>query len=201
MADTIVANTPEAGTDETSGQGQPVDANVGGEDQFDRERAMETIHKQREAEKLLTKQVKDLQGKLSSFEEAERKQKEAELSDLQKAQAELEDLRQKYTEANELAQGLRLRQEFGKVAKTLNLAFISPQAEEDAFELADMAKVAIGEQITGLEEAVKALQKSRPYLFSENTGDGQGTPKRSNGVPKPPRLNQELPQRGPLVRF
>jgi hypothetical protein len=130
---------------------------------------------------------------LKKFEEAERKKADADKSDLQKAQERAAELEKALSEMQEATDALRVRQAFGSVAGKLELKFASPQAEEDAFELADMEGVEISAdgKVTGLEKALKSLQASRPYLFaSEDAGaTGQGTP-RANGKTSA-KLNKE----------
>ena len=96
-------------------------------------------------------------------------------------------------EAQETAQALRLRQAFSVTTRKLELKFATVQAEEDAFLLAEMDGVEIDSagKVSGLEDAIKELQKSRPYLFSQSKDDGDGkvTPQR-NGK-NSGKLNQD----------
>ena len=193
----------KAKADAAAAAGEGENQNGDGDgDEFDKERALETIRKQRESEKKLAKDLKDTQARLKQYEDAEKAKQDAEKTELQKAQDREAKLKQDLQEAQETAQALRLRQEFGKTAAKLALKFASVQAEDDAFELAEMDGVEIDAngKVTGLEDAVKELQKSRPYLFAqaEGEGDGQGTPKRNgktNG-----KLNQDAVT-GVKVRF
>lgn len=165
----------------------------GEEEEFDKDRALETIRKQREAEARALKELKEARDRLKKFEDAEKKKAEAELTELQKAQARVEELQKSLVEVQETAQALRLRQAFGSTAAKLEIRFASSQAEDDAFELADFEGVAMDEsgKITGLEEAIKGLQKNRPYLFyQKDAGDGQGTPGR-NGKGGSGKINKE----------
>lgn len=150
------------------------------ESDFDKARALETIRKQRESEKELAKKLKAVNAELKKLQDVEAKRKEAELSELEKSQKRAQELEERLQAAQTTAQALRLRQEFGKVAARLKLSFVDQQAEDDAFELADMDDVELYEdgKITGLEDAVKALQKKRPYLFTSDEGGSRGTPKR-----------------------
>jgi hypothetical protein len=173
---------------------------------FDKDRALETIRKQRESERKLAKDLKDAQARLAALDQAEQAKKDAEKTELQKATERAAQLEAALQESRETAQALLLRQTFLSKARGLNLKFASTQAEEDAFELADLEGVEIDEsgKITGLEDAIKALQASRPYLFSQGSqeegGDKQGTPKRS-GKPTNGKLNPEAQKTGYKVRF
>lgn len=173
-------------------------------EEFDKERALETIRKQRESEKLLARQLKDAQARIKAIDEAEKKKADAEKSELTKAQERAAELEKNLREAQEVAQALRLRQSFASTAAKMGVKFASPQAEDDAFELAELDGVEIdsGGKVTGVEDAVKELQKTRPYLFAQaqsgEGGDGQGTPQRGkNGQGK---LNKDV-QTGVKVRF
>lgn len=154
------------------------------QEEFDRERALETIHRQRESEKALKKQLQEAKSALKKFEDENKRREDAELSDLQRAQKRITDLEAMLQDAQTMTQALRLRQEFSRVSSRLKLSFVDPQAEEDAFELADMDNVEIDEngKVTGLEEAIKALQKQRPYLFASDERSGKGTPPRTQKI-------------------
>lgn len=174
------------------------------EEDFDKERALETIRKQRESEKKLAKELRDAAAKLKSYEDAERAKAEADKTELQKLQERAQKLESDLQDARETAQALQMRQAFIATAGKADLKFASQQAAEDAFELADLEGVEIDANgaVTGLDEALKKLQKARPYLFAaSDAGDGQGTPQRgkNNGLGK---LNPEaLKNTGALVRF
>lgn len=171
-------------------------------DEFDKDRALETIRKQRESEKKAKDELKAARARLKELEEAEKKRQDADKSELEKATSRVSELEKALQDSREMAQALRLRQEFGKVAKKLNLKFADVQAEDDAFLLAEMEGVEMDAdgEVTGLEDAVKALHKSRPYLFAKaEGGDGNGTPQR-NGKGGQGKLNQDV-LKGVKVRF
>lgn len=183
----------QTGEQQEEGEAQNQQHQEGQQEEFDQARALATIQAQRESEKKLKTQLKELQGQIKTFQDAEKAKQDAEKSELQKLQEKAVKLTESLQEAQETVQALRLRHEFGKVAAKLSLKFASVQAQEDAFELADLEKVEIDGQgqVTGLDEAIKELQKSRPYLFSQaEEGDGLGTPKR-NGKTGSGKLNQD----------
>lgn len=174
------------------------------EEDFDKERALDTIRKQRESERKLAKELREAAARLKAYEDAEKAKAEADKTELQKLQERAQKLETELREAQEVAQALQLRQAFIATAGKTDLKFASQQAAEDAFELADLEGVEIDANgaVTGLDEALKKLQKARPYLFAaSDAGDGQGTPQRgkNNGLGK---LNPDaLKNTGALVRF
>ena len=196
---TVEKPNPTPNQDQEQEQVQEQD---GGEDEFNKDRALETIRKQRESEKALAKQLKEAKAALEIFQADEKKRKDAELSELDKSKNRVAELETQLKEAQTMTQALRLRQEFAKAAARLKVAFADTQAEDDAFELSDMEEVEIGAdgKITGLDDAIKALQKTRPYLFKQAESDGKGTPPRG---PKSPSNGQQGKQDAklPVIRF
>ncbi len=107
-----------------------------------------------------------------------KKLKESQLSEIEKTKTEAANLKSQLEKEKTDAQAkldaakaqnekLLKRQAFADSAKTLKLAFPTPQAEGDAFALADLSKVTIeGEAVKGMDDVLKALQKDRPYLFA-----------------------------------
>lgn len=166
--------------EENQEQAQPEDNQEEGKEEFDKDRALETIRRQRESEKNIKKQLQEAQKALLKFQEEEKKRKDAELSDLERAQTRVKELEAAVQEAQTMTQALRLRQEFGKSAARLKVAFADGQAEDDAFELADMENVEIDAKgnVTGLDDVLKTLQKTRPYLFVQ-ADPTKGTPPRA----------------------
>lgn len=108
-----------------------------------------------------------------------KKLKEAQLSDLEKAQTRITELESEKVQLKTVAeqtqaglQKLRLRAEFVKQASELGLKFPNSQAENDAFERLDTTKVKIAdEKIEGVSDALKQLQKDRPYLFGTQAAE------------------------------
>jgi DNA repair exonuclease SbcCD ATPase subunit len=186
------------------GQDQELEQDGNEEEAFDKERALETIRQQRESEKAIAKQLKEAKASLKKYQDDEKKRKDAELSELEKANQRVTELEAALKEAQTMTQALRLRQEFSKVAGKLKLAFVDAQAEEDAFDLSDMDEVVIdgNGKVTGLEEAIKALHKQRPYLFASTDDKGKGTPPRTpNGNKPPTTLNTGTAPVKPRVRL
>jgi hypothetical protein len=59
----------------------------------------------------------------------------------------------------------RMKSAFEKSASNLGLGFVNETAMDDAFEKLDVEVV--GEDLKGMDEALKKLQKERPYMFKE----------------------------------
>lgn len=154
--------------------------NEGGEE-FDKDRALATIKAQRAAEAKINKELTAARKELKKFQDAQKAAEDAEKSELTKAQEALAAKEAELKTSQQTIQALRLKQEFQLAAAKLKLAFASPQAQEDAWDLADLDAVTMDEagKVTGMEDALKALQKSRPYLFGNGEdGDKKGTPPR-----------------------
>jgi hypothetical protein len=75
---------------------QPIESEKQEEvEQFDQERAMETIKKQRESERKAIAEAEKLRKELAKFEEAEKKRKEAEMSEIDRLKAQYEEAQSK----------------------------------------------------------------------------------------------------------
>ena len=175
------------------------------EEPFDQARAMDTIKKQRENERKLAKELKAVSAALKTYQDKDKAAEDANKSELEKLTERASQLEKDLQTAQNIAQGLRLQRAFARVAGELKLNFTSAQASEDAFDLADMSNVEIDAdgKVTGLEDALKALQKSRPYLFSDGgQPEAPGTPPRNakRQVPTIPQTNQQAARSTPLVK-
>lgn len=123
------------------------------------------------SERGVNKESKGALKRLQELEAAEAKRKEAELSELekvtktaQKAEAEKAALLSQLTEE-------RVRN--AVLAAAAKATFADPQ---DAYAMIDRDSLVIDDngKITGVEEAIKALAKAKPYLLAEAV---QTTPK------------------------
>lgn len=180
----------------------------GDDEEFDKERAMKTIRNQREAEKDLKKDLSAAKKRLAELEKAEKERAKAELSEKERLEQELTeaqeaaekaeaDLEARATEFNERL----IQAEVRAVAATMQ--FASP---EDAYHLADLSGVEVAEDgsVKGVEKALKALVKDKPYLLSENGDKTPGTP-RTGGRKRAPAGERDTSRRvdddRPIVRF
>lgn len=91
--------------------------------------------------------------------------KESQLSETEKLTKRLAELEQAKTQAEATAKETLIRS--AVVSEAAKLRFNDP---EDAYRLADLSAVAIGEsgKVEGALEAVKALAESRKYLIQNN---------------------------------
>jgi len=122
---------------------------------------------------------------LETFDIAEKKRKEAELSEVEKAQAQAKDWKSKFELLTSEFNVAQMRAAFYDEADEQKLSFVNAQAKRDAFTLSDLSGVVTDEgEMTGMVEAVKALTKSHPHLFGTaqtskdinalDTGKGKG---------------------------
>jgi hypothetical protein len=114
---------------------------------------------------------------LEAYEQAEAQRKQESMSELEKAQAALAELEKRATDAERGRKQALL--EKAVIAKAGALRFNNA---EDAIRFLDPEKLEIGDdgQVIGLEDALKAIAKDRPYLLQQpgqvgatNPGRGQ----------------------------
>ena len=114
---------------------------------------------------------------LEAYEQAEAQRKQESMSELEKAQAALAELEKRAADAERGRKQALL--EKAVIAKAGALRFNNA---EDAIRFLDPEKLEIGDdgQVIGLEEALKAIAKDRPYLLQQpgqvgatNPGRGQ----------------------------
>ncbi len=132
------------------------------EEPFDKERALETIRKQRASEDALAKENKRLAKIVEEHDKSEKARRDAELSETEKLKNQIAE---KDTTLQALQNDLktwRIRQAIEREATVLNF-----QNPEDAYLLADMTGVEISEdgKVTGAKEAIEKLAKARTYLL------------------------------------
>lgn len=119
--------------------------------------------------KAANREAAERRKKLEALEQAEAKRQQAEMTEAEKAKAAKDELETKYTQLVAQYDGLRLRQAFFDEVARQSVTFASEQARADAYELAELAAVLEGGEVQAkaLSEAVKALQRTRPYLFGQ----------------------------------
>lgn len=174
--------TTEETTDDVVTETTETTETVDGE-QFDADRAMSTIRKQRELERQQGKEITALQRKLKKLEDVDKKRKESEMSELEKAQSDLDSLNTQYGELGAEYDSLKLRQAFYDAVGTEELVFATDQARRDAYALADLASAIDGGKIDdkAIKKELKALQDSRPYLFGKVDIPATDATKRNQG--------------------
>jgi len=141
------------------------------------EEANEELRKVREELRKANREAAERRKKLAAYEDDEKRRAEAALTEAQKQARLLEEYQTRAMKAEADLADLRLR--FLVEREASKLHFHNP---EDAYQLADLAGVEIGEdgKATGIDAALKALAKERPYLVKSvgPTGAGLGTPSR-----------------------
>lgn len=134
------------------------------------------LDSEREKAKSATAQAK----RLAELEEAEKKRKEAELSETDKVKAEKARLEDELKKAGEALKSISLRHAVEIAAARANF-----QDPEDAYRLADLSEVEVSEdgKVTGVDKALEALAKKRPYLIK--TTKAPETDAEAGGKKKP----------------
>lgn len=130
--------------------------------EFDRERAMATIRKQRQNERSLSKELKEAKARLAQLEGEEEKRKKAEMSEVERLQGQVTDYEARVLALEAERETMIIRSAVERAAAGLGFHNL-----EDAYHLADLSELEIDEDgsVSGVEKALKALAKERPYLI------------------------------------
>ena len=120
--------------------------------------------------KRLRAEAASYRKRLRELEEKVKRYEDEKLSEQERLQKRLAELEQEHTQVLADMEALRLRHAVERAAS--KLGFRNP---EDAYQLADLSGVQIGEDgaVEGVEAALKALAKERPYLLRQQE-NGQG---------------------------
>ncbi len=113
--------------------------------------------------KELNKESADRRKRLEALEKAENDRKSSEMTELEKLKAQIETVVPEFEKLKAENTKLILRQRLATVAAEAKAEFVSPKAQEVAFSLLDMETV--GEDASGMKEALVKLQKEHSYLF------------------------------------
>lgn len=116
----------------------------------------------RKALKKANREAAERRKALEAFEKAEQERKQAEMSELEKAQATIAEMESRAKEAEAARDRMVKERGFYTAVQEAKLQFASEQARTDAIRLLDVSEMDDDE----IADAVKDLQKSRPYLFS-----------------------------------
>lgn len=137
----------------------------------------------------LRKENADRRTKLTEFEKAEAKRKEAEMSDTEKAQAKLKELEDKVAATSRKAQDSEIK------AHAALLGFADPS---DAAAFIDREK--IDEDGTNIPDLLKAVLKAKPYLAKDqkaipgtNSGNPGGGADKASEKAKEAELRKAFP--------
>lgn len=163
-------------------QGDGDKGGKGGEDEFDKDRALATIKTQRESEAAAKKEAAEARAELKVMkdqQEADRKKAEADASAKLSAEEQqakkIAELEQKLTDGDVAA-----RARIAKAALKAAAAAGGAVYPADVPALVDITKVKFDRdgEPTNADDLVEDLKKSRPALFSERKpGSGDGGPR------------------------
>lgn len=117
------------------------------------------LEKERKANSEAAPKIK----RLTELEQKEKERADAELSAAQKAEKALEEQKTLTQSLQEENRQLKLRTDFNEKAKELKLEFVNKDAADDAFSKLD--KQIVGEDMKGMEAAVKQLAEKYSYYF------------------------------------
>jgi len=133
------------------------------DDDFDKERAMETIRKLRDVEKNARLQARELADLKAKNQERE----QAELSETDRLKKQLADAQQRESATQARLHAELVKRAASDAATSLQLPFAGASAIDDAVSLGAFTDLEIGDdgKVTGINDAIRALQKARPYLF------------------------------------
>lgn len=179
---------PETPNANGGGTGQAVTFTQEQLDAIVRDR-LERATKKTQADILAKLGTDDVEAARKAIEDAA-KAKEAQMSELEKSQAEIARLKAQAEKAQAQAEQAQLRAEEMRLQSLVISkagAFVDPM---DAWQFLDKSKLTADDQgnYTGIDEAIKALAESKPYLVKADGGPSGGTPARS----KPKTMAEKL---------
>ena len=111
-------------------------------------------------------QLKTAQTQLKKLQEAQTAKERAEMTELERIKAEMAERDEALAAAQAALKGMHLRAAFQREAQAQKLTFVEG-ALDDAYALADLSSVELDDdgKASGMDKALKALAKSKPYLF------------------------------------
>ncbi len=135
------------------------------------EDALAALERTSRALKDANKEAADRRKRLDALEKAEADRQAAQLSETDKLKADKQKVENDLKAAKEALNQARLRQAFSTAARKLEKPFISVDAEEDGFRLADLSALEIGDDgtIKGIDDVLKDLGKNKAYLFGQQS--------------------------------
>lgn len=146
-------------------------------DEFDRERALATIKRQRQTEKDLKAKIRELEGAQTQKKDDDDKDR----TDASKLQAQLDATNKKLADAEEARRAMTVRLEVERVARRHN--FID---EDDVYRLIDRDDIDFDDKDKPLnvEDLVKDLAKAKPHLVKAADNAGNGTDDKNGDAAK-----------------
>lgn len=184
--------------EENEGQGQEP---TSGEGQGQQESGQqERTFSQGDLDRIVKERLERATARYADYDDLKKKAaelqklKDSELSETERLKKQMAEMEQAKADAERTAQVRELeinekliRAEVRVLAATMG--FVSP---DDAYRLANLGEVEIDEEglVKGVDKALKALAKDKPYLLSSDNGKaGVGTPprggKRTGGAAEP----------------
>lgn len=146
----------------------------------------------------------EIKAKLDEFTKVEEERKQSEMTEVEKLQAQLQKFETNAREAEEAkAKALEsankrlIKSEFKLLASSKDFG-VRKDALDDAFVLADLSSVEVDEDgnVTGVQEALESLKKSKSYLFGisdyVDPSPGQAETKREGTQEQARRKLQDL---------
>jgi hypothetical protein len=157
---------PDERTDEMSEQVEqdqtpPETGEQESQDDFDKERAMETIRTLRTFEKQAKKQERELEQLRQQIQE----QEDAKKSDLERAQESAEKAQAERDAALRTANDRLIKAEVKMLASDAEINIV-PEAVNDAYLLMAKDDIEVSDDgtVSGVKEALKALVEAKPWL-------------------------------------
>jgi len=130
--------------------------------------------------RILRKQLKDAQQRLSAADQAKAEKAKAEMTELERYKTEAEQYRKQAEETQTRFLETQKHNAFRLAAQQAGAVDVNA-----ALKLADLGTLDFdGDQVVGIDAALKALKKSSPYLFGSSqatVSSGGGNP--SGGAP------------------
>ena len=117
---------------------------------------------------------------LKAYETAEQERKEAEMSEQEKLKAKLAEVEARAKAAEAQMSTMRKQTALYAAVEAKGLSWASEQARRDAVALLDLSEL----DDDGMEDAIKALQTDRPYLFKATTTHDIDGKKRGKETPE-----------------
>ena len=117
---------------------------------------------------------------LKAYETAEQERKEAEMSEQEKLKAKLAEVEARAKAAEAQMDTMRKQTALYAAVEAKGLSWASEQARRDAVALLDLSEL----DDDGMEDAIKALQTDRPYLFKATTTHDIDGKKRGKETPE-----------------
>lgn len=159
----------------------------------------EILAKRLKREKEKQAELDEKLKRLEAYEKAEEERKKSEMSEAERLKAEKEEASKKAEEASEAAKKAQesanqriVNTEIRSIARSLNA-----NDPNDVLTLLDKSVIEIDDEgnVTGVDEAVKALKEAKPWMFKQPIGadaSGGSNPSKNPGVSELSAKESEL---------